>query len=606
MSITVVEVVSAGPQGSPGTPGASTHPGGDTGQSLRKISETDYDVDWEDVDATDVVFTSTGDLASTNTGEAIDETNDNIGLHTLLTGIVSIEDIVSLNDDVSLIDIIPFDYFIQGVRYTYAGITGTAPTIAASDSSTWVGITATEIVYSDSNFTREEARTTLSLARLQAVQGDSGPGSDLQSPLHLTYSIGENGFVDNDWVSSTIGALYGEGGKFSENSINAFQVDQTEGSFHTAQKKHINITGGTSIQASAFFHVASAPFLQTRSVLTIPKYWDNGTDAVALDTDKYASHTLLRSPKAEDVFIFIYSNAQYISQLAAENAAIDFTMFTSQASSGFIPVARFIVKGDSTNIVSIMDERPSIIDRQLNRCSVANIQQTYDNSETPELLTDATRGALTIKRGSAADTDNILEGLNGAGDTTFSVDGNGVITGDFSLADHGDLAGIQGGDTDDYQHLTTAQVTALNNMLQPNPLICVASGVKSLQTLVADTPEKLEWMDSFVVDSGGSDISAVLLDNQFTILTTGIYKITEVISFIAPVNDIVSLGLYIDNLPTGESNSTIGRGTDYPVTLSCSFTASFSTSDEIDIFVTSDGTAITLQSSNVTLEKLPY
>ena len=44
--------------------------------------------------------------------------------------------------------------------------------------------------------------------------------------------------------------------------------------------------------------------------------------------------------------------------------------------------------------------------------SVSTLQQAYDNSLSPEILTDATRGALSIKRGSGADTDTVIEGLN--------------------------------------------------------------------------------------------------------------------------------------------------------------------------------------------------
>lgn len=58
--------------------------------------------------------------------------------------------------------------------------------------------------------------------------------------------------------------------------------------------------------------------------------------------------------------------------------------------------------------------------------SVSTLQNAYDNSISPEILTDATRGALTVKRGSGADTDLVLEVLNGAGTVTSSVDGNGL------------------------------------------------------------------------------------------------------------------------------------------------------------------------------------
>jgi len=59
--------------------------------------------------------------------------------------------------------------------------------------------------------------------------------------------------------------------------------------------------------------------------------------------------------------------------------------------------------------------------------SVSTLQNAYDNSSTPEILTDSTRGALSIKRGSASDTDTIIEGLNNAGTITSSIDGNGLI-----------------------------------------------------------------------------------------------------------------------------------------------------------------------------------
>jgi len=53
--------------------------------------------------------------------------------------------------------------------------------------------------------------------------------------------------------------------------------------------------------------------------------------------------------------------------------------------------------------------------------STADLQTTYNNSTTPEILTDITRGAFSVKRWSAADTDCIFEWLNGAWTQTFCV-----------------------------------------------------------------------------------------------------------------------------------------------------------------------------------------
>jgi len=67
--------------------------------------------------------------------------------------------------------------------------------------------------------------------------------------------------------------------------------------------------------------------------------------------------------------------------------------------------------------------------------SGGDLQDAYDNSTSPEITTDATNGALTLKRGSALDADNVLEVKNGAGTTTASVTGDGESTfnGDMTL-----------------------------------------------------------------------------------------------------------------------------------------------------------------------------
>jgi hypothetical protein len=57
--------------------------------------------------------------------------------------------------------------------------------------------------------------------------------------------------------------------------------------------------------------------------------------------------------------------------------------------------------------------------------SVSTLQNAYNNSADPEIITDSTRGALTIQRGSAADTDDVFEIKNGAGVQTVYIRGNG-------------------------------------------------------------------------------------------------------------------------------------------------------------------------------------
>jgi len=106
-------------------------------------------------------------------------------------------------------------------------------------------------------------------------------------------------------------------------------------------------------------------------------------------------------------FSNVTDNSVLIGILSVVKTATDLSN-TSQAR--FIRVGRF---GDTVGAAA--------------GSSTTNLQQAYDNSVTPEVLTDSTRGALTIRRGSAADTDTVFEGMNNASSVTFSVTGNGVI-----------------------------------------------------------------------------------------------------------------------------------------------------------------------------------
>ncbi len=61
--------------------------------------------------------------------------------------------------------------------------------------------------------------------------------------------------------------------------------------------------------------------------------------------------------------------------------------------------------------------------------STTSLQGAYENSTVPQITTDATNGALQIKRGSAADTDDVFEILNGAGTQVLALKGDGKTPG---------------------------------------------------------------------------------------------------------------------------------------------------------------------------------
>lgn len=60
--------------------------------------------------------------------------------------------------------------------------------------------------------------------------------------------------------------------------------------------------------------------------------------------------------------------------------------------------------------------------------STATLQSSYANSLQPQITTTTPLGAVQFKRGSAADTDNVFQVLNGAGTATHSITGAGTAT----------------------------------------------------------------------------------------------------------------------------------------------------------------------------------
>lgn len=59
--------------------------------------------------------------------------------------------------------------------------------------------------------------------------------------------------------------------------------------------------------------------------------------------------------------------------------------------------------------------------------STITLQGVYDNSTEPEIITNPTLKSFTVQVGSGVDTDNVYEGRNTTGTTTFSVSGDGNI-----------------------------------------------------------------------------------------------------------------------------------------------------------------------------------
>ena len=167
--------------------------------------------------------------------------------------------------------------------------------------------------------------------------------------------------------------------------------------------------------------------------------------------------------------------------------------------------------------------------------------------------------------------------------------------------------------------LDTRLTTNTTNIVTINDTITALdtrlSGVESLsytgivvkgttnQTVEIDTPTKVQWMQTVVLDGGKTAITADLITQEFIFGEDGIYKIQGTINIQAPTDDEIILELYVNGTPSTSKQYIVGKGITKPVTTSWFLTESFTTNDTISLFVTSSGTTVDVSYANLTIEK---
>ena len=362
----------------------------------------------------------------------------------------------TLNVDISKIDIEETEYTIQGVDYFYAGITGYSPNLQVGETARRIGFDASGLVDQAGKFTDAQKQTILPICRMQVPQGQSGPGADLLAPLHTHYYIGEDGWRKRLFHEKALGVLYSSGGVISENAT-PLRLDETTGLLYNGQGHDVIINGGTVLTGVVVYHVATSWSFQTDAIIVAnTTQYDNGTDLVTLSNNKWAMHTLLRSPKEDGEFFVIISQAEYASQADAEAVPPDYGPFLSQQFSDMIAVAQIIIQQGDTSITQIKDARPFIGGNVGATLGTANLQQTLDNSIDPEMAMQTT---LTFKEGTNVATVDVIEVTNFSDTQVFAVTGegnvslSGVVDGRDLATDGTKLDGVEA-NANNYSHPT--------------------------------------------------------------------------------------------------------------------------------------------------------
>jgi hypothetical protein len=318
---------------------------------------------------------------------------------------------------------------------SFAGATGVTP-ISANGSNV-ICINSSGAVSQVSGSATSEQRRDLALVGSVTTQGG-------------TVISASNGKVRAFDLAGTaidlvfaLGVLNLSGNDYSANGAN-LKINRSAGSCfffgNVGNNKDPNNKVSTQSLADQFFTVyrngtGGAVVSALTDTIETTKY-DDGTGTLAtIGNNNWGIRWITYIPPANLTRV-AYGQAEYatmeaaIAGLITENPVLTASNITSQGTQ--VRGAIIFKKGatDLSNPAQAIFRNGStfgmLTNSGVSAVALQNLQAVYDTSVSPELITDGTRGALTVKRGSSADTDAIYEGLNGSGATTFSVTGEGV------------------------------------------------------------------------------------------------------------------------------------------------------------------------------------
>ena len=206
------------------------------------------------------------------------------------------------------------------------------------------------------------------------------------------------------------------------------------GNFHVNSKIPSRITNAL-LTAPTLLYAKQDTILGPTSANVDTAQYDNAGTLTAMPVNQFTNHRIWIDP-INNRLIFQYGQNVYGNLADAELAIPTETYVIPSGLTENSFVLGVLITQQGTTDLSDPADATFVPQSKFSGSSggggggggTGTLQDAYNNSGNPEILTDASRGALTLRRGSTADTDNLLEVQNGSAATTFSINGNGVIT----------------------------------------------------------------------------------------------------------------------------------------------------------------------------------
>ena len=336
-----------------------------------------------------------------------------------VTKITSVHD-HDIGDDVCMVTQCPTDNTLISIEECFGHVEGPEihfeaedcidPQIPAGDSSMFIGYDVNGLVRQGTEFTSAQKRLILPIVRIQAKIGQKGPGSEISDRgiLDLRPMGSEFEWRFFRWVKDAIGTLFVRGGFVTENIGTDRQLDISTGTFFDGEifeetfPQYSNITGIVLLHSP----LGNWSTLKPISVLQVDNVnVDSATGLVAMSNNtKWSNTTILLSPegidgRAKPRFFLIYSPQEYDSQSEAEEAGAYYGPFIDEATSRLVAIASAIQNKNAANITNIVDRRPVVGAGGGSISGASDFQSVYNGSIIPQVTTDITRGAVTLKDG---------------------------------------------------------------------------------------------------------------------------------------------------------------------------------------------------------------
>ena len=302
----------------------------------------------------------------------------------------------------------------QGIEFDTTSATFPQHTsIILPFDSTFVSISSTTVIVSDSFTTNEELKTRVPVGRVQQTKTGG------LSIIDLRPVISENDRITATYTRELFGPAVGiDGGLVATEADVDRTINLSTGNFGDERRQIHEVQAFGSLTGITVFTVSPDPFgrLTTiRGLLTVDNvnYNDRVTGGLvpAQNNNKWVYMDLVASPAGgvvdgvdsgrDPTFFLIYGTGEFNSALEARSAPVDLAGF-ALAKPKLLNLWRLLLRKNQTNIEETFDLRPFFGQPAGAPAAVPaaiDLQGAYDNSANsniPEIKTNDQNEALTI------------------------------------------------------------------------------------------------------------------------------------------------------------------------------------------------------------------